>query len=72
MSIVERSEQKRETATSLIIIGWICWFFGLLVMFFHPAAARIGRSDTTLVAAILAVAGTVLNVVGHRLRSRVR
>jgi FtsH-binding integral membrane protein len=72
MTIVESPEQKRETATSLIIIGWICWAFALLVMFFNPAAMRLGRLGMVYTAIVLAVAGLLLNIVGYRLRSRAR
>ena len=72
MTIVESPEQKRETATSLIIIGWICWGFALLVIFFSPAALRLGRLGMVYTAIVLAVAGLLLNIVGYRLRSRAR
>ena len=72
MTIVESPEQKRETATSLIIIGWICWGFALLVIFFSPAAMRLGRLGMVYTAIVLAVAGLLLNIVGYRLRSRAR
>ena len=72
MSIVERPEQKRETAASLIVIGWICWLFALLVLFFHPAAARLGRAETTYIATVLAAVGLALNTIGRRMRARAR
>jgi hypothetical protein len=72
MTIVENPEQKRETATSLMVIGWICWGFALLVMFFNPAAMRRGRLEMLYVAVVLAVAGLLLNIVGYRRRSRAR
>ena len=72
MSIVESSEQKRETATSLLVIGWICWGFALLVTFFSPAAIRLGRLGIGYTAVALAVAGLVLNIIGYRLCSRAR
>ena len=72
MTIVESPEQKRETATSLVIIGWICWGFALLVMFFNPAAIRLGRLGIVYTAVALAVAGLLLNIIGYRLRARAR
>ena len=72
MTIVESPEQKRETATSIIIIGWICWGFALLVIFFNPAAMRLGRPGMVYTAIVLAAAGLLLNIVGYRLRSRAR
>jgi hypothetical protein len=72
MTIVESPEQKRETATSIIVIGWICWGFALVVAFFTPAAIRLGRQGIVYTAVALAVAGLLLNIIGYRLRSRVR
>ena len=72
MTIVESPEQKRETATSIIVIGWICWGFALLVTFFSPAAIRLGRLGIIYTAVALVVAGLVLNIIGYRLRSRAR
>jgi hypothetical protein len=72
MTNVESPEQKRETATSLRIIGWICWGFALLVMFFNPAALRLGRLGMVYAAIALAIAGLVLNIIGYRLGSRAR
>ena len=72
MTIVESPEQKRETATSLIVIGWICWGFALLVTFFTPAAIRLGRLGIVYTAVALAVAGLLLNIIGYRLRARAR
>ena len=72
MTIVEGPEQKKETAASLIAIGWICWAFGLLVLFFHPAAVRLQREEMIYAATALAVVGLALNVFGRRMRSRAR
>jgi threonine/homoserine/homoserine lactone efflux protein len=72
MPIVESPEQKKEAATSLIIIGWICWGFALLIIFFHPAAARLGRRGMLYTAIILVLAGVVLNIIGRRMNSRLR
>lgn len=36
------AEEKRETGGSLIFIGLAVWVVGLLVVFFLPAAVRIG------------------------------
>ena len=72
MSIVGGPEQKQETATSLVIIGWICWGFALLVTFFHPAAAKLGRRGVIYTAVILAVVGLALNIIGRRMSPRSR
>lgn len=72
MSIVENPEQRRERATSLMIMGWICWGFALLVLFFNPAAMRLGQMGFAYTAAALVAAGAVLNIIGFRLRSRSR
>ena len=70
MSIVESSEQKKETAATLMIIGWICWFFGLLIMFFNPAAMHIERHGMLYSAVALALMGLLLNIAGYRMRLR--
>lgn len=72
MTIVESPEKKRETATSIMIIGWICWGFALMVTLFSPAAIRLGRLGIVYTAVVLAVAGLLLNIIGYRLRARAR
>ncbi|HWR36100.1 MAG TPA: hypothetical protein VN622_09555 [Clostridia bacterium] len=66
----DAEEERRETGTSLILIGWLCWIFAALVMFFNPSAIRLGRLTMVEIAVTLAVAGLVLNILGLRVRKR--
>ena len=38
------SEDKRETGSALMIVGWILVLFALLAMFFQPAALKLGET----------------------------
>jgi len=62
-------EQRRETGLSLIVIGFMLWFFDALVFFFMPAGARLGhaRSFEILMGAVF-IAGVILLAIGRRLR----
>jgi hypothetical protein len=64
-------EQQRETAASLIMAGWMACLFDALVLFFLPAAVRLGYQVTFLVimGALLA-AGFVLIVSGYSIRRK--
>ena len=66
---VVNSEERRENGLSLIMIGFMLWFFDALVFFFMPAAARLGhpRPFEALIGAAF-VAGVVLVLIGMRLR----
>lgn len=55
-----------------MIVGWICVLFALLVIFFNPAALKLGESRVEIIACVLVVAGLVLNVVGSRIRAHSR
>jgi uncharacterized membrane protein len=66
------SEEKRETGSALMIIGWVLVLFAMLVMFFHPAARKLGEIRFEVVAGVLVVVGLVLNIVGARARARNR
>ncbi|HUB03158.1 MAG TPA: hypothetical protein VL983_10745 [Terriglobales bacterium] len=62
-------EEKRETGGSLMFAGLAVWVAGLLVLFFLPAAVRIGyqgRFTTILVA--LGVLGAALMAGGWWMR----
>jgi hypothetical protein len=69
---VPSSEEKRETGSVLMVIGWVFVIFAFFVMFFHPAALRLGETRFEIIAGCLFVAGLVLNVVGARVRARNR
>jgi NADH:ubiquinone oxidoreductase subunit 6 (subunit J) len=64
------SEEKRETGSALMIIGWVLVLFAFLVMFFQPAAFKLGESRFQIIAGILVAAGLALNIIGARIRSR--
>ena len=62
-------EERRENGLSLIVIGFMLWFFDAMVFFFMPAAARLGhpRPFVTLIASAF-VAGVILIGIGSHLR----
>ena len=64
--------EKRENGSTLIAVGWILLLFAMLVMFFHPAALKLGQIRFGVIAGVLAVCGVVLNVVGIRVRRQNR
>lgn len=64
------SEEKRETGSALMIVGWILVLFALLAMFFQPAAFRLGESRFQIIAGVLIAVGLILNIIGARMRSR--
>lgn len=65
-------EERREAGTSYMLIGFICLLFAFLVMFFNPAALRQGKLTLLEVAVALVVLGSVLEVVGYRIRTKTR
>jgi NADH:ubiquinone oxidoreductase subunit 6 (subunit J) len=62
-------EEKREIGSALMVIGWVMVLFAFLVMFYHPAAVKLGESRFEAIAAALVVVGVVLNVIGARMRA---
>ncbi len=66
------AEEKRETGTALMIIGWVLVLFAFLVMFYQPAAVRLGESRFQIIAGALILIGLVLNVIGARVRAQNR
>jgi hypothetical protein len=68
---MEDVAEKRELGVSLMFIGLAVWVAGLLVVFYLPAAAKIGRHATFVsIIAVLAGAGLTLMVTGYVLRGR--
>jgi len=63
-------EERRETARAFIVIGWILVLFAFLVMFFQPAALRLGQMRFGIIAVAMIVVGLLLNIYGYRLRRR--
>ena len=61
-------EESRESGRAFIVIGWLLVLFALLVVFFEPAALRIGQTRFGVIAAVMVVVGLLLNIYGYRLR----
>jgi len=63
------SEERRENGLSLIVIGFMLWFFDALVFFFMPAGSRLGhpRPFALLIGAAF-LAGALLIIIGTHLR----
>ena len=65
------SEERRENGLSLILIGFMLWFFDLLIVFFMPAGVRLGHSRPfEILVALAFVAGAAVIAVGRHLRGR--
>lgn len=65
-------EEKRESGSVLVIIGWVLMLFAFLVMFFHPAAVKLGEIRIDIIAVCLAGLGLLLRTVGVRVKARSR
>ena len=62
---------KTETGSTLMFIGLALWVAALLVVFFLPAAIKIGHHGTFVcLLSILVLAGVVSMARGLRLRGR--
>jgi NADH:ubiquinone oxidoreductase subunit 6 (subunit J) len=66
------SEEKREVGSALMVIGWVLVLFAFLVMFFQPAAVKLGESRFQIIAAVLVLTGLALNIIGARVRAKNR
>lgn len=65
----ENTEQRRENGLSLIMIGFMLWFFDALVFFFMPAGIRLGQQRPFAILIVSAlVAGVALIAIGAYLR----
>lgn len=64
------AEDSRETVSAVMVLGWIVGLFGFLVLFFHPAAAKIGERRFEIAAIIMIVGGLLINTVARFVRSR--
>jgi hypothetical protein len=63
------AEERRETGGSLMFAGLAVWVAGLLVLFFLPAAVRIGyQGSFATILAALGVLGAVLMARGWWMR----
>ena len=65
-------EEKREGGSAVMIIGWVLMLFAFLVMFFNPAARKLGESRFEVVAGCLAAAGLIMSITGTVIRRRSR
>jgi len=61
-------EEKRESGRAYMVVGWILVLFALLVVFFEPAAFRLGQIRFGVIAVVLVIVGLLLNIYGYRLR----
>lgn len=66
------SEEKRENGSAMMAIGWVMMLFAFLVMFFHPAALKLGEIRFAVIAACLAGPGLLLSIAGVQIRRRNR
>ena len=66
------TEDKRENGSAMMVIGWVMIVFAFLVMFFHPAALRLGQTRFAWIAGIMAVSGLLLSLRGTYIRRRNR
>jgi len=63
-------EDRHEIGLSLITIGFMLWFFDLLVAFFLPAAYRTGHERPfLLLIGSAAVAGIILTAIGWKMKA---
>ncbi len=65
-------EEKRENGSAIMVIGWLMMLFAFLVMFFHPAARKLGETRFAWIAGCLGVAGLTLSLLGVIVRRRNR
>jgi uncharacterized membrane protein len=64
-------EEKRELGSSLMFIGLALWVADLLVVFYLPAAMKLGRHGMFIaIIAVLAVMGLILMMTGYGLRRK--
>ena len=63
-------EETRESGRAYMVVGWILVLFALLVVFFEPAAIKLGQTRFGVIAVAMVVVGVLLNIYGYRLRRR--
>jgi len=63
-------EETRERGRSFMVIGWILVLFALVVVFFEPAAMKLGQSRFGIIAGAMVIVGVLLNIYGYRLKRR--
>ena len=63
-------EESRESGRAYMVIGWILVLFALLVVFFEPAAIKLGQMRFGIIAVAMVLIGVLMNMYGYRLRRR--
>jgi len=66
------TEERRENGSAMMAIGWVMMLFAFLVMFFHPAALKLGQTRFAWIAGIMALCGLTLSLCGTYVRRRNR
>ncbi|HZM12086.1 MAG TPA: hypothetical protein VFC15_17895 [Candidatus Limnocylindrales bacterium] len=69
-AVMPSKEESRETGKAFMVVGWVLVLFAVLVMFFEPAAFRLGQMRFGAIAIALVVIGLLLNFYGYRLKRR--
>ena len=63
-------EESRERGRAFMVLGWLLVLFALLVVFFAPAALKLGESRFAIIAGAMVIVGLLLSIYGYRLRKR--
>ncbi len=66
------SEEKRESGSVMMVIGWVLILFAFLVFYFHPAEIRLGETRFAVIAGCLAATGMTLALAGVGIRRKHR
>jgi uncharacterized membrane-anchored protein len=65
----DHSEERIEKGRSLIVIGFLLWFFDALIVSFMPAGVRLGEQRPFALLTIAAfLAGAAVMAIGFYLR----
>ena len=67
-AVMPSKDESREIGTAYMVVGWVLVLFALLVMFFEPAALKLGQMRFGIIAVALVVVGLLLNIYGYRLK----
>lgn len=62
------TEEKRESGSAMMAIGWVMIAFAFLVLFFEPAAAKLGETRFAWIAGCLGFSGLALSIWGVWIR----
>jgi hypothetical protein len=66
-------EEKRETGTSLMVLGFGIWMMGLLVMTFLPSGVVYGhRAMFVGILITMGAVGLILLLTGYKVRGKSR